>query len=238
MDYTNSTRFVFCYNRVDEILHSITGLGEGKPFSMCLHEAAKVNATVKRFQEELASWARLRNAIVHSAVEDKVIAEPHDEVVSEFERVLRLLEHPPKVVDVIEGKPVVCVNIGDGLERVIKLVSVHNYSNVPVLDNGAIVGLITPKDVVRAMGEQMSKDASVDAFLKRNAVRNVSRTAQYRIAGADACVQDVITMFANPKLRAVILTEDGMRTGRVVAIVTSGDLLALNDAIRNDQKIF
>ena len=69
-------------------------------------------------------------------------------------------------------------------------------------------------------------------------VREITRSAQYRIAAMDASVQDVIAMFTNPKLRAVILTDDGTKHGHVEAIVTSGDLLALNEALVTDQKIF
>ena len=215
MEKSLSTRFVSCYNRIDEILHDVSGLEPVMSFTACVRAASEHNATVKRFADDLTAYARLRNAIVHSSVEDKIIAEPHLDVVEHFESILTLLTHPPLVTDVIGERRVVCVQADDRLARVVELVYDHNFSNIPVLSGGKLVGLITPKDVVRAMGEWRESGGELGRLLASRRIADVKRTATYRIAPSSLTVAQAIEYFAQPKLRAVVLTGDGTATGRI-----------------------
>lgn len=64
---SNAFEFIAAYNEIDARLRAIYKGKGNLQFSDLIRRCAEFNATVKRYEDELASYARLRNAIVHNS---------------------------------------------------------------------------------------------------------------------------------------------------------------------------
>lgn len=105
---SNAIRFIDSYNKIDNTLRSIYGINDHTGFSDMIRRLAVKNYLVKLYEEELVSYARLRNAIVHKSTTEEVIAEPHDDVVAKIEQIERLVCIPPCALEVV-GKEMLFV---------------------------------------------------------------------------------------------------------------------------------
>ena len=82
----NARRFIICYNNIDQSLRTQYDLSKSSSYTEVIRRASRMNAFVKKYEDQLVDYGRLRNAIVHSFNENMVIAEPHTDVVEEYER--------------------------------------------------------------------------------------------------------------------------------------------------------
>ena len=69
-----------------------------------------VNHVVRKYEDDLITFGRLRNAIIHGSNDEILIAEPHEDVVKKIELIERLITTPPKVLDVLPIKDVFTVS--------------------------------------------------------------------------------------------------------------------------------
>lgn len=93
MDTRNATEFIASYNKIDAQLRELYGFKPSQPFTDVVRRSAEKNAIVRRYENELADYARLRNAIVHQSTDGRIIAVPCDDVVESTNnrRILREL---------------------------------------------------------------------------------------------------------------------------------------------------
>ena len=86
MDTGNSRRFIKAYNQIDSALRIQGDMKRSISYTEAIRKAARTNSLVAKYEDQLIDFGRLRNAIVHNSNPDLVIAEPHDDVVEEYER--------------------------------------------------------------------------------------------------------------------------------------------------------
>jgi hypothetical protein len=65
----NGDRFEVAYNKIDALLRKKVGRERSSAFSSVVMEAAKKDATVRAYKDDLLEYGDLRNAIVHDRVE-------------------------------------------------------------------------------------------------------------------------------------------------------------------------
>ena len=86
---TNAMRFLSAFNNIDYAIKSRYNFNRSMGFSEAVRRAVAFNYTIRKYEDDLVGYGRLRNAIVHSN-EDYVIAEPHIEVVEKIEKIEKL----------------------------------------------------------------------------------------------------------------------------------------------------
>ena len=96
---SNAKRFIDAYNNIDYALKTRYGLNRAMGFSDLIRKAVVINYIVRRYEDDLIDYGRLRNAIVHSNSEDFIIAEPHTSVVENIEHIEKLLTTPPLALE-------------------------------------------------------------------------------------------------------------------------------------------
>ena len=87
--FQNSKRFIDAYNNIDYALKTRYNLNRAMGFSDLIRKSVSMNYVVRKYEDDLIDYGRLRNAIVHNNNEDFVIAEPHDSVVENIEHIGR-----------------------------------------------------------------------------------------------------------------------------------------------------
>lgn len=236
MKNENSARFISAYNRIDKALRNIYNLRANMTFSEVVRKAAAHSAVVRRYEDDLIDYSRLRNSIVHSSSGGIVIAEPHTSVVEELEHIERLITTPPKA----DGYSHRAVTLGCNktVGESIKLMAASGFSNVPVIKENKIIGVVNNKLIVEALAKKASSDNYEDVaqFIKNSPIQNTltEYNAHYVILDDKATIDKVLDAFSNnPKLQIVILTRKALPDSDITGVLTTGDIQRLNKVLND-----
>ena len=162
---SNAKRFIDAFNNIDYALKSRYNLNRAMGFSDLIRKSVVVNFIVRKYEDDLVDYGRLRNAIVHSSKDDLVIAEPHLEVVEHIEHIERLLTTPPKVIDTVARRDVLTTTAGKSMRDVIKLMSQSKYSNIPVYKNKQLIGIANGQKILDCFGDFLIAGGKAESFL-------------------------------------------------------------------------
>lgn len=232
----NATRFIAAYNRLDQGLRDIYSIKRTLNFADMIRKVASVNTVVAKFEEDLIDYGRLRNAIVHKSG-DEIIAEPNIEVVEKLEKIARIINTPPKVIDCIRPRRVFTASGETPLKDVIREMKKDGYSVVPVYISQTLVGVINRKMVVEGIGKFIEENKDIDDSINApvaSCLDIFNETEHYEVAPASITVENLLYMFQqNRKLSSVILTENGNFDEPARAVLVSADLIDLNTILDN-----
>ena len=135
MEKTNAQRFIQAYNTIDQTLRYLYNYKRSMSFSDIVRRSVPVNYLVRKYEDKLVDYGRLRNAIIHKSNDEFIIAEPHGDVVLDIENIAKLISTPPKVLEVVEPRKVVCATAETNIADVISLMTKTKYSNIPIYKN-------------------------------------------------------------------------------------------------------
>lgn len=89
--------FLAAYNRIDQLLRTYPNVDSRGHYAQVVKDACSSSKIVKVHCEKLLKYGELRNVIVHRKDRaDFVIAEPHEEVVEDIQRLEGILRKPRK----------------------------------------------------------------------------------------------------------------------------------------------
>jgi predicted transcriptional regulator len=189
-----------------------------------------LNQVIRLYEDDLIDLARLRNAIIHSRSE-QVIAEPHEDVVLLMEKVAKIISTPPLAVDAIKAHKVDVIKSECALRDYMVMSSTVGHSNIPVYKRDMLIGVMQRHSFLEFLGHILAKGMSLDEYLGKTTIedylREHSSTAHFTIVSARVTIEEVIEMFSNRKLSAVLITENGTSGGKLLGIITTADIIGL-----------
>ena len=136
---SNSKKFIEAYNKIDHNLRAQYNFKRGQSFGDMIRRCSALNSIVRKFEDVLIDYSRLRNAIIHNENEDYVIAEPHDDVVEKIEKIAELICTPPLVINTVCNKAILTVDAKDSVGKVLGKMYKSSYSNLPIYDDNKLV---------------------------------------------------------------------------------------------------
>ncbi|MDR3318326.1 MAG: CBS domain-containing protein [Clostridiales bacterium] len=226
-----SGRFIRCYNSVDKALRNIYDIRAGASFTEVIRISSGKNALVRKYEDDLLTYARLRNAIVHNGVGDEAIAEPHSGVVKQFEHIVGLICEPPAAMEILGEQRVVTCRASDTLGDIVLTIARSNYANIPVENDGRIVGVLHSKNIVVALGERLYKKLPIDGNYLRtvHAGEVLGENKSYAFADTGISIVAASSLFMiDRKLKILMLTQTGDADSAVRAIITAENVIAFN----------
>lgn len=238
-ELSNAKRFVNAYNQIDYGLRTQYNLKRSMSFSDLIRKAVLVNHIVRKYEDELIDFGRLRNAIIHGGNEDFIIAEPHYSVVEKIEKIARLVTTPPNALEAITTESVLTIEGDVSVDNVIKLMAEHSYSNLPVYKNGFLIGIANGQKILERLGKELSsKNIDITTFINKTKIQDIldenSPYKQYEVLPATATVEEVLDLYyKNRKLLAVLVTKDGSLSFPPLGIITTTDVMELNNILDN-----
>jgi len=229
-------RFISAYNRLDQGLREIYSIKRTLTYSDMVRKVANVNTVVSKFEEELIDYGRLRNAIVHKS-SDEIIAEPNIEVVEKIEKIARLINTPPRVIDCLRLRKVFCVDGDTPLKIVVEEMSKSGFSVVPVYISNTLVGVINRKMIIDGIAKFIIQKQDIDDAMNTpvsNCLDIFNETNHYEVAPVTMTVENLLYMFQqNRRLSSVILTENGNYTEPAKMVIVTADTIDLNSILDN-----
>lgn len=232
----NSTRFISAYNSIDYALRTIYNQKRSTSFSDAVRRAAKENSMVAKFEDKLIDYSRLRNSIVHTGNVDYVLAEPHDEVTEEIERIEKLLTTPPRALSVARKQNIVSVEHTETIADALKLMHGTGYKNLPVFKNETIIGVANLNYIAVSIAKQVFEKKDVNEFILNTKIDDVLKDNEtepyFTIKSEKLTIDEALTLFyENRKLLSIIITKNGTFLEKPIGILTLGDIIELNKII-------
>ena len=234
MEKTNAQRFIHAYNTIDQTLRCLYNFKRSMSFSDVIRRSVPVNYLVRKYEDKLVDYGRLRNAIIHKSNDEYIIAEPHSDVTIEFEHIANLIATPPKALELLEKTEVVTTTHNTSLGDVIKLMEKTKFSNIPIYRDNELIGVASGKYIVEAIGNLLKSGANIDKAIKSTTIEQVIEQNQpiysyFEVAKASITVEEVLERFyRNHKLQIILTTKNGTSKEQPISIITSGDLIELN----------
>lgn len=235
---TNAKRFINAYNSIDYAIRIQHDFKRSMSFSEVVRKAVPINFIVRKYEDDLVDFGRLRNAIIHNSNEQFVIAEPHDDVVEKIEHIAQLLTTPPKAINAIIDRDVLCVQNDVSLKDVIKLIATSEFSNIPVFKNGGLIGVANGQRILDVLGRQIVKNKNIDDFISNITIEDVLLEPvpykNYDVVSKEATIEEILNLFnKNRKLLTVLITKSGTLNETPIGIITTSDVIYLNEILDN-----
>ncbi len=226
---SNAKRFLDAYNNIDYALKTRYGLNRAMGFSDLIRKSVVMNYVVRKYEDELIDYGRLRNAIIHNNNENFIIAEPHDSVVEDIEHIEKLLTTPPKALDTVGRKNVVITYAGKSMREVITLMASSNFSNIPVYKENHLIGVANGQKILNSMGQFLISGGKCSAFLDNVQIEDMLSSLQnsnyYVVKKADCSIEEALNEFYNNhKLLAILFTKNGLNTEMPLGIMTGANV--------------
>ena len=232
-DESNASRFITAYNTIDNALRSIYSFKRSMSYADMIRRASSLNYVVRKYEDKLVDYGRLRNAIVHSSYEDVIIAEPHKDVLEEFEKIATLLSTPPKALPSIASRDVKTIEANTKLANVLKLMYEKGYKNIPIYGEEALVGVANAGKLAEIIGRAISAGENLQEYVEETTIADILFDADddnyYVIVSSQVTIEQVMELFnSNRKLLVVLITPNGTLTERPIGIITVGDVVDMN----------
>ena len=151
---TNAERFIEAYNTIDQSLRFKYNYRRSMSFSDVIRRSVPVNYIIRRYEDYLIDYGRLRNAIIHKS-NGFTIAEPHDEALEELEKIAKLVSTPPSALESINKKNsnVIFAKANNTIKDILKIIDESSYSNIPIYDGNILIGVANGTKIINKLGE-------------------------------------------------------------------------------------
>lgn len=233
MDYGNAARFLKSYNKIESQLKILYNARPTQNFTDLVKRCTDLNITVRRYENELVDYGKLRNAIVHRVGgEELFIANPSDDVVDTLEYIACQLCRPPAVVDAFKGRKIASVFADKPLLDAVRTFAASEKKTLIVYDHGVMAGVLNAYYLYRLLAARAEAGENLTEYLQNTpcgAVLDETLLQRYCLFDVSATVFDVFEAFEKRKdLIAVIVTENGVEGEKVRLLLTPSDFPAIN----------
>lgn len=235
---SNAERFLRAYNDIDHSLRNQYNFKRAMAFTDVIRRSVLINSVVRKYEDDLIDYSRLRNAIVHGGNEADIIAEPHINIVEKLEHIAKLICTPPRAVDSICRKDVLCVNATESLKKVIEKISKSGYSNLPVYDGEKLIGIANGQRLLDALGKALLNNREMDKFIKEmtigEIVSNQITDTYFAISDENITLEQALNLFyKNRKILVIIITKNGSDYEKPLGIISVSDIMDINNILEN-----
>ncbi|MBQ8761931.1 MAG: CBS domain-containing protein [Clostridia bacterium] len=235
---SNAQRFINAYNTIDQTLRSVYNFKRNMTFSDMIRRTVPLNSVVRKYEDKLVDYARLRNAIIHNSNEDYIIAEPHLSVVQEMEKIAILVAKPPLVIESVAKKNIFTVRHDMPLKKVIELFGTSGFKNLPVFENDRLIGVATPARLIHAIGEALHRGMLTEDYIQNTIIKDIlnpnDNEVVYCVRSERLTVQEALDAFyRNRKLMIILISQNGSTVGKLTGLITVADVIDLNKIVED-----
>lgn len=230
MKKTNAERFIAAYNSIDYSLRTIYDFKRSMTFSDVVRRSVVLNSIVRKYEEELIDYGRLRNAIIHQGNKKYIIAEPHDEVVAMIEKLAALISEPPLAIDRIGNSEVITIESVLKIDKAMELIYRTGYSNLPIYEDNKLIGVLNGRKIINVIGQKIEEKVDINDFIKNTSVgeiiKDMGEDYYYMIADENLSIDEAMNSFENNrKLLIILIMKDGKISNRPLKIISLSDII-------------
>lgn len=232
---THTNAFIANFNELETFFKKCLKDQEVQ-FTAALSKLSMNMAVVRRYKEKLQTFARLRNAIIHDEkYPDRIIAVPHPEIVSEFNKIISDIKSPKKA-GAYCSKNLRIFNLNTSLAEALRYMKENSYSQL-------VVGLPNSYSLLTAESITCWLEDNIDELLdfsKVNLEMVLSRQPDLQCHDwihRNASIFDAHEAFSRQfekaatgknitfRLYALIVTETGQKHEKPLGLLTTWDIV-------------
>lgn len=230
MKKTNADRFISAYNQIDYSLRTIYDFKRSMSFSDVVRRSVVLNSVVRKYEEDLIDYGRLRNAIIHNGNRKYVIAEPHDDVVVQIEKLAELISEPPLAIDRVGNREVITINQDMSIGKAMELMARTGYSNLPTYDGDKLIGILNGRKLINILGNKLADGINIQEFVDNTSVGTIIQDMgddyYFMLADEELTIDEAMNYFENNrKLLIILITKNGKDSSRPLGIISSADII-------------
>lgn len=225
-----ATEFIQLYNRLAQHLSGMVHADRFTPFSQLVELAARTNTAVARFASRLRDYGDLRNVIVHyRSFPEEVIAEPSLEALADFRSVFETIVSPERLAPTFQRQVTVYIP-EDPLLKALKDMKTNDFSQVVLMDQGHLA-VLTTEGIARWLEQKATDDIISIQEATIEDAHTCDVKGSFLVMARHMTISDAHDAFTcvlerdEPRLFAVIITQNGRDTEKPLGIVTPWDLL-------------
>lgn len=239
--HSNSKRFIQAYNRIDAAMRAQGDMRPSITYTEAIRRAARSNQIIAKYEDDLIDFGRLRNAIVHNSNDDVAIAEPHDDVVEEYEKIAELVCTPPLAINTICNKVSSVMQYNTNLKDYLEYSYKTGFNNVPIFKNGMLIGVSNGSKIMEVIGKKIYEKKNIEDYIENTSIEDVlkefSSESYYTIVNEKITLDKVLNLFhENRKLLCVVITKTGTLLEAPLGIIVISDIMEINSILDNYQK--
>ena len=240
---SDSDRFLIAYNSIDQFLRNECKDNYNTGFKTLVNIISESNRTINYYQDILKQYGRLRNAIVHGKCKSyDVIAEPHEKIVDDIERIEKIILNPPKVFSSFckSQKTVYTLDKHSSIKQAIAIMKDKKYSQIPIVTKHENFHDLLTANTISLWLAINIKDEGILLENTECLIENVLECKEkdweeHKFISRNAEVFEALEHFNlsiknGKQLSALLVTQNGKKTEKILGIVTAADLpKILND---------
>lgn len=226
----NSTRFLNAFVTIEEYLRQRTADQNGHlGFSQMLRRVGQKEKSVRSLEFDLKEYAQLRNAIIHERAGEEVIAEPNDTVVKAIEHAAEMITRPPAIYPLFK-RQVTTITPQASLKKALKIMYSSGISKLPVIDNDKCIGVLTSNTIARWLGNCVENEVlNLDETTIEAVLAFTRKKDRYTLRSRHIDLFSAVAIFdeyehKGLRLHALLITETGKETEKIMGIMTLSDL--------------
>jgi CBS domain-containing protein len=223
-------KFLDEYKKLERKLRSLAGANDQMSFRDVIKECKKQSIVVTLKEEIIFDLSALRNVFAHSDRE-KYIAEVNQVAYQLLAELLKLLEHPPTVLEFFKAE-VYCANVEDVTETVLKKMQEKLFTHVPIYDGDKFKGILSETTIFDWLIDSIKQDKS--EFYKRQ-IKDIkpeylnSANNLFEVIKPGTDIFSVLKIFEDAinnqkRLGVVLITPTGSKDEKPIGIITAWDL--------------
>lgn len=230
MKNSNAERFIEAYNLIDYGLRTIYDFKRSMSFSDVVRRCVVLNSIVRKYEEDLIDFGRLRNAIVHQGNKKYIIAEPHDEIVDKIEKLAKLITEPPTAIDMVGNKEVISINFDLVVSKAMQIIYRTGYANLPTYEGEKLIGILNARKLINVLGQKVDEGANIQEFIENTSVGEIihemGEDYYYMLSDEKLTIDQAMNYFENNrKLLIILITKGGKDSGKPLKIISSADII-------------
>ena len=227
---SNAERFIAAYNNIDYSLRTIYDFKRSMSFSDVVRRSVVLNSVVRKYEEDLIDFGRLRNAIIHHGNHNYIIAEPHDDIVEKIERLAYLISEPPVAIDRVGNKEVITIAEDMKISEAMELIFRTGYANLPIYSTDKLIGILNGRKLITILGRRVHENTNLEEFIRNTPVKDIIEEMgddyYFMLADENLTIDQAMNYFENNrKLVVILITKNGKDTGKPLKIISTADIV-------------
>jgi CBS domain-containing protein len=227
---SKSALFMDLYRQLEEIAKERFHTSEGGTaiFNLASHP------NFRHLKSEIDYCREVRNLLSHRPLVDAAFpVEPSDEMIALLRKIISVIENPPKALSVATLlTSLLTAGLDDLVLPVMRKMSLKNYTHVPILKNGTVLGVFSESTIFDYLANHENIDITSKVrfrdyldYLDLNHHPNVSFAFVSKVILTGEAEELFKKRFNNKRLELLFITETGKSTEKLIAMLSPWDLM-------------
>jgi predicted transcriptional regulator len=217
----------FC--AIEKYLRILTNSDEHKSFGKILQESKTKNRVVSHYIGELSTFANLRNVLSHERFNGSHVALPSESVVERIQELRAKIISQPKLLSLCSAN-LLTFDKEDTIQTVLLEMRKHDFSQVPILSEGVLFGVLSSNTISRWLGSDACDGLFCTSEVTVEEVMNHQEFSDnYEVLPQDQTYGKAVAKFEKGTskgkvLDAILITHSGKPEQKLLGIVTMADM--------------